>query len=443
MIKEYRFKGVSGEGKLIHGTFIAANKKEAKLNIKDISKKHGINILDFEEKKDFIYIIKLPNKQTIKGKQSAFTKEEIASGLKEMGFHDFIIKPILFNFKRKPSSQEIQTFIKLASTMLDDKMKFGEILNMLAEEQTNATFKDTLFQIEKQLKMGKEGKEVFNRYADIFGKFPAFMLGLATKSGNMAEIFKATNKFISRDNEIKQQLKKALVSPAFAVLATLGAVTYYIIDIFPSTAKMFIKFGIEVPTLTRKTLELSDWLGIYYIYILLAIFIPIIIIWRWWATEKGKIWRDKFIIQLPVIGHLIHKSSIEIFFRVFATVYGGSADNIETIKTSAEACRNKYMEKAVKEVTLPRMLIKGEAFVPSMEASKVFTKSVITRLRTGSETGNILESAKQISVYYEAETKDKMDILIEYIQTFIGLFIAIVISFLTIVSAEIATVQPV
>ena len=70
MIKEFRFKGVSAEGKLIHGTFIAANKKEAKLNIKDISKKHGINILDFEEKRDFVYIIKLPNKQTIKGKQS-------------------------------------------------------------------------------------------------------------------------------------------------------------------------------------------------------------------------------------------------------------------------------------------------------------------------------------------------------------------------------------
>jgi type IV pilus assembly protein PilC len=443
MIKEFRFKGVSGEGKLIHGTFIAANKKEAKENIKDISKKHGINILDFEEKKDFTYIIKLPNKQNIKGKQSAFTKEEISVGLKEMGFHNFIIKPVLFNFKKKPSSQEVQTFIKLASTMLEDKMKFGEILNMLAEEQTNATFKETLFQIEKQLKMGKEGREVFNRYADVFGKFPAFMLGLATKSGNMAEIFKATNKFISRDNEIKQQLKKALVSPLFAVFATLGAVAYYIVDIFPSTAKMFIKFGIEVPPLTTKTLALSDWLGAYYIYLLLAIIIPIIIIWRWWATEKGTIWRDRFMTQIPVIGHLIHKSSIEIFFRVFATVYGGSADNIETIKTSAEACRNKYMEKAVKEITLPKMLVKGEAFVPSMEASKVFTKSVITRLRTGAETGNILESAKQISTYYEAETKDKMDILIEYIQTFIGLFIAIVISFLTIVSAEIATVNPV
>jgi type IV pilus assembly protein PilC len=283
---------------------------------------------------------------------------------------------------------------------------------------------------------------VFNRYQDVFGKFPAFMLGLATKSGNMTEIFEATNKFISRDYEIRKQIKKALVAPMFTVFATIGAVMYYVTSIFPSTAKMFIKFGIKVPPLTEMTLKLSDWMGANYIYLLLAFFIPLLIIWRWWATEKGKIWRDKFIISLPVIGNLIHKTSIEIFFRVFATIYSGSANNVDTIKIAAEACRNKYMEKAIKEITLPKMLVKGEAFVPSMEASHIFTKAVITRLKTGSETGNILDSAYQIATYYEAETKDKMDVLIEYIQTFIGLFIAIVITFLTVVSAEIATVQP-
>jgi type IV pilus assembly protein PilC len=442
MIKEYRFKGISAEGKLIHGTFLANNKKEARATVKTMAAKQQINVLEIIPRRDFIYIILLPNDKKIKGKQSAYTKEEIANGLKEMGFHNFIIKPVLFDFKRKPSIQEIQIFIKLATTMLQDKMNFGQILTMLSEEQSNPLFRETLFQIEKQLKIGKEGSEVFNRYQDIFGKFPAFMLGLATQSGNMTEIFAATNKFISRDFEIRKQIKKALVAPMFAVFATIGAVLYYVISIFPSTASMFVKFGIKVPPLTEKTLQFSDWMGANYLYLLIAFLVPLILIWRWWETDKGKVWRDKFIIHLPIIGTLIHKTSIEIFFRVFATIYSGSANNVDTVKISSEACRNKYMEKAIKEITLPMMLVKGEAFVPSMEASRIFTKAVITRLKTGSETGNILESAYQIATYYEAETKDKMDVLIEYIQTFIGLFIAIVITFLTVVSAEIATVQP-
>jgi len=170
--------------------------------------------------------------------------------------------------------------------------------------------------------------------------------------------------------------------------------------------------------------------------------VPSIVLWRWWKTPKGKVWRDQHIIKLPVIGHLIHKSSIEIYFRVFGTIYSGAGDNIETIRTAAEACRNSYMEQKIKAITIPLMLKEGKGFVQAMEASGVFTKTTITRLKTGSETGNILQAAQQIASYYEAETTYKMQSMIEYIQSFVGIFIAIAISLLTIVSAEIATVSP-
>jgi type II secretory pathway component PulF len=99
-------------------------------------------------------------------------------------------------------------------------------------------------------------------------------------------------------------------------------------------------------------------------------------------------------------------------------------------------------EKAIKNITISLMLKEGEGFVPAMEASEVFNKTVLMRLRTGAETGNILQAAQQIATFYEAETTYKMKSLIEYISTFVGLFIAVAITFLTVVSAEVATVSP-
>lgn len=142
------------------------------------------------------------------------------------------------------------------------------------------------------------------------------------------------------------------------------------------------------------------------------------------------------------MGHLIHKSAIEIYFRVFSTIYTGTGDNIDIIRISSEACRNAWIEKQIKTITIPLMLKEGEAFVPAMEASGVFTKTVITRLKTGQETGNILQAAQQIAIFYEAETTYKMNSLIEYIQTLVALFISVVISLLTVFSAEIATISP-
>jgi len=219
-------------------------------------------------------------------------------------------------------------------------------------------------------------------------------------------------------------------------------VMYYVVEIFPATAEMFLKYNMPLPPLTKGTLALSDWLAIYWWLIAVIVAAPIVVIWRWWATPKGKIWRDSHIIKLPMVGHLIHKSSIEIYFRVFGTIYAGAGDNIETIKTAGEACRNAWMEDRIKKITIPLMLQEGEAFVPAMEAAGVFTRTSLTRLRTGQETGNILQAAQQIATYYEAETTYKMNSMIEYIQTIVGLFISIAITFLTVVSAEIATISP-
>jgi type IV pilus assembly protein PilC len=443
MAKEYRFKGIGAQGKLVQGTYMSGSGKEAKLHLDKLVQKYNLRITSFEAKKDWLYKVWVAGKKKpFSGRQSAYTKQDVAQALTKMGYTRFTINPVLFDIPQRVGLADVMMFIKLSTTMLKDRMSFGKILEMLAEEQTNRTLKDALQQIESQLKGGAEGREVFARFTHVFGKFPAFMLGLATRSGNMAEVFEATSKFIERDMEIQKNIKKALISPMFAVLATLGAVMYYVIEIFPATAEMFLKYDMPLPPLTKGTLEVSYWLGDWWWLVALIVVAPIVVVWRWWSTPKGRIWRDSRMVKLPIVGHLIHKSAIEVYFRVFGTIYAGAGDNIETIKTAAEACRNAWMEDRIKHVTIPLMLAEGEALVPAMEASGVFNRTTLTRLRTGQETGNILQAAQQIATYYEAETTYKMNNLIEYIQSIVGLFISLAISFLTVVSAEIATVSP-
>jgi len=260
MLIEYRFKGSSPQGKLVQGTFSVGSKSEGKRHIQKVIERYNLTLISLEQKRDWLYVIKVPNRKPIKGRQSAFSKEEVANALVKMGYNDFSINPVLFDLPSKTSVNDVMMFIKLSTTMLKDKMSFGKILNMLAEEQTNRGMKDALTQIENQLKAGAEGREVFMRYTNVFGKFPAFMLGLATRSGNMAEVFEATAKFIERDLEISKNVKKALISPMFAVVATVGAVIYYVVKIFPSTAELFLSYNIPLPPMTKATLELSDWL---------------------------------------------------------------------------------------------------------------------------------------------------------------------------------------
>ncbi|OPX29419.1 MAG: hypothetical protein B1H06_01575 [Candidatus Cloacimonas sp. 4484_143] len=442
MLEEYRYQGITPAGKGVQGIVLARNKKTAKKLVEDVASKHKISINSILKKRVFLYYVKLPNGKKVKGRQAAFTKGEVARALTNIGYKNARIEPTLIDIKMKPPYSSILMFVNLSSFLLKEKMSYDKILRMLADEEANLTLKETLKKIESELKKGKEGTEVFARYEDIFGKFPAYMMGLATKSGNMAEVYDATAKFMEREAEFKKSLRQALMDPAFMVIAMTAAVLYYIIVIFPETATMFVKFGIDLPPMTATTLDLSDYFAANWWWMALLLVIPVVVMVAWWRTPKGMVWRDHTMIKLPILGHLLHKQSIEIFFRVFAAIYSGAENNIETLTASAEACRNKFIEKGIKEVTIPLMLKEGMQLVPALDKADVFNQSTLSRLKTGTESGNILQSAQQISLFYEKETTYKMQNIIQSIQTLVGGFIAVVITLLTVVSSEIATISP-
>ena len=258
----------------------------------------------------------------------------------------------------------------------------------------------------------------------------------------MTEIYKATAKFIERQLEFKKSLRSALITPAITMFILFLTVIFYIVYIFPETARLFVRFGVELPPMTAFTLMISDFLSDNTTLVAALIIIPLIILWRFLKTKKGKFMYDKFILKVPYIGNLIHKTLIEIYSRVFYTLYSGSAESIEPIKIAAEATGNLYFEAQIKNVAIPLMIKKGVGLTEALKASGVFTETALSRFHSGEETGTIKNTSLQLANYYETETVYRLKNLIELIQVFIAMIIMVVMIALTLVSAETATISP-
>ena len=88
------------------------------------------------------------------------------------------------------------------------------------------------------------------------------------------------------------------------------------------------------------------------------------------------------------------------------------------------------------------MTQKGAGIMEAFEASGVFTKTALSRFHSGAETGTVKHTALQLAEYYEKETSYKMRNAIDYIQVIISMVIMVVLTGLTIVSSETATIRP-
>jgi type IV pilus assembly protein PilC len=440
---EYRIDGVTLAGKAVSGSITADNKGIAKKKANELSKEKKFKVIAIHERVNFIYRVQKGNEKPIDGEQKAFTGEEVSRALEKMGFRVFYVRKKLFGNKQHAAPVvDVITFVRVSTDLMRQKLPFNEVMQLLINDIPNPALRDAVKEINAELKQGKDSEKVFLKQAPVIGKFTAQMLGLASKSGNMVEIYESAAKFMERNAEFKRNLKSALITPLITLFVLGLACLFYVAYIFPATAEMFIKFKIKLPPMTTATLKFSDWLLENMVVLCIITFVPLFVFLRFLSTERGKFFSDKYMMRIPVIGSMLHKTAIEIFCRVFYALYSGSGENIDIIRMAAEACGNRYMEHQIKTIAIPMMLERGKGLTEAFEATGVFTKTALSRFASGAETGTVKQTALQLAEYYEKETGYRMKNAIEVIQLAVSMIMMIVLTALTLVSSETATVKP-
>lgn len=441
-VKEYRFNGIGQSGQPVQGTVFAPSRRAAAKKIDTLAEKHNFRKQGMDERRMYLYKVRHPNGQLIKGEQKAFSVEELTLALRKMGLEVVSVNKKLFDSQRKPPRGDMIMFVRLAANLLKDKLPFDEVLNLLVNDVSSRSLRQVIRDLNADLKGGMDAQQAFLKHQHMLGKFTAYMLGIASRSGNMAEIYEATARFLERKNEFKKSVRTAMITPSITIAVLIAAFVWYIWYIFPETARLFEGMNVELPSMTQKTLDFADWMDANYGWVALALLVVTGAGVLYAKSNHGRFTIHRYIIRLPLLGSLLHKLNIEIFCRVFAILYSGAGDNIGVIKIAAEACGNAYMEHRIKTITVPMMVAQGSELVKAMEASGVFTHMTLARFRSGSETGNVRKSALQMADYYEKETELKLKSAVEGIQTAVAVFITIAICFLTIISSEIALIQP-
>lgn len=201
---EVKFVAQKANGQILSGNLTEPTYGDAKKKIQNLAQKNQLKIQSIQKKVGFLYKVKRGREKPLTGEQRAFTKEEVVSALRRLGYEVLSVNRKYLEFNFKPPMQEIVSYVKISAELLEQKLPYSEILTLLINDISNKTLKDTLKQINNELKKGADSESTFLRYQSVFGKFTAYMLGLASKSGNMAEIYRATAKFLERQQEFKR-----------------------------------------------------------------------------------------------------------------------------------------------------------------------------------------------------------------------------------------------
>jgi type IV pilus assembly protein PilC len=221
----------------------------------------------------------------------------------------------------------------------------------------------------------------------------------------------------------------------------VGAIGFYVIFLLPKMMEMLGPRMEKIPPLTAFTLEMSSWFKDNFIFLAGSILLLCFGFYIYISSPAGRLSMHKFLIRVPYFGRILRDTSIEIFCRVFGIMYTSSGENIDAIQIAGDASGNPYLAFQIRTVAIPLMLRFGVELGKAMQETGFFPEMVISRFKTGAETGNVKATALQVADYYQMENGYAMKNLANVIEMSVTVMITLSLVFLTYLSSETASVK--
>ena len=435
----YQVIGKEASGKPVQGFISASSVAEAKKRAKLNPRFRDATLVTVRKKKNFAYRVRHGNK-TIDGFQSAYTRQEVVAALERIGFEVRWVRRH-FDLRFRAASNEIVSFVGTSARLLEQKLPYTEVLQVMVNSVKDKNMKVALRDIILDLKNGVDSREAFMKQGKVFGEHTALMLGIASKSGDMTTIFKSVAQLVERQAEFKKGLTSALILPAVTSLTLVGAIAFYVLFLLPKMMKLMGPLIDEMPPLTEFTLKFSDSLQANLVWIILLFIIAVGGFYAYVISPNGRLQMHKFIIKVPYVGNILRNTSTEIFCRVLGIMYASAGENIEAMQLAAESSGNKWLAHQIRTVAIPTMLKYGTELAKALESANFFPEMFISRFKTAAETGAVKDTANQLADYYQMENHYAMKNLINFIEVFISVIIMGAMIFLTLLSSETASLN--
>ncbi len=276
-------------------------------------------------------------------------------------------------------------------------------LSRLAESTPNPRFARVLQEIVKDLEGGRDVSSAFARHADIFGTLYVSILRVGEMTGQIDRAFHSMFDYLSRDKVVIDRIKAAMRYPIFVIIAIGIAIGVLTVMVIPAFANVFASSNLELPLPTVILLAISDFASRNWTYILGAIFIALLLLKRWVATESGRYAWDRAKLRIPKVGDVLLRATLARFTRALGVATSSGVPISTALAGVARASGNAFV--AEKILAMRNGVERGESLLRTAAQARVFTPVVLQMISVGEETGQLDQMMLEVADFYDREVE--------------------------------------
>lgn len=314
--------------------------------------------------------------------------------------------------------------------MLDAGLSINNALHILSEQLTNKKFKETISNIEEEVRKGSTLSEAMKLHNNIFPDLLINMIETGELSGNLDQIMLRMSNHYEKENKINNKVKNAMIYPIILSIISITVISVILIFVMPVFVDMFTNSGVELPLTTKILLGISNGIRENIIIIFLLISIIITLVRYYLKTDNGLLWINKMKLSLPIIKELNQKIIVSRFTRTLSTMLSSGLPLIQSLQIVGQVTGNKLVEDSLN--TVREKVIKGEGLALPIKETGLFPPMLSSMIGIGEESGALDEILNKTADFYDEELDSAITTFTSMLEPIMIVVMGVIVGFLII-----------
>lgn len=336
--------------------------------------------------------------------------------------------------RKKVKAKELAVFTRQFSVMIDAGLPLVQCLDILAEQQQNAFFKDVLRQVRQNVEEGSTLFQALERHPKVFDNLYTSMVEAGETGGVLDLILQRLATLIEKVVKLKRSVVSASIYPAAVIVVAIGAISVIMIVVIPQFQQIFLGLlgpGELLPLPTRIVMGISSFLaGWGGLATLITLVGGAFGTNYYYKTPKGRWQIDTLMLKVPIIGPIIRKVAVARFARILSTLLSSGVPILQSLDITAKTAGNVVVEDAILKVRAG--VERGENFVDPLKETNVFPHMVGQMIGVGEQTGALDAMLGKIADFYEEEVDAAIADLLAMIEPVLIAFLGVTIGSIVI-----------
>ena len=364
--------------------------------------------------------------KTMKGEQVAKNANLLRAALRKQGIVPTVVKPkpksLFGGAAKKISARDIAVFSRQLATMMKSGVPIVSALEIIGGGNKNPAMKKMVNGLRTDIEGGSSIYEAMSKYPVQFDELYRNLVQAGEASGVLETVLETIANYKENIETIKGKIKKALFYPATVIAVAILVCAVLLIYVVPTFKETFTSFGADLPAFTALVFGISDFIVKWFWLIGIVIAAAIGgFIFAYKRSDALKHTVDRLMLKIPVVGKVLHESSIARFARTLAVTFRAGVPLVEALDSVAGATGNRVYESAVHKMKDDVSV--GYPVNVAMKQVDLFPHMVVQMTAIGEEAGALDTMLIKVAEFYEEEVSNTVDALSSLIEPMVMVII--------------------